>query len=54
MTSTVVSNSSEIRELTIDELDEASGGIIPLVITAAYLGVCFLAGYGAVSLAYGP
>ena len=31
MTSAVVNNIDEIRELTIDELDRAGGGILPLV-----------------------
>jgi hypothetical protein len=31
MTSAVVNNIDEIRELTIDELDRAGGGILPLL-----------------------
>jgi hypothetical protein len=37
MTSAVVSKSDEIRELTIEELDEAAGGM---------LGLFFLLGFG--------
>jgi hypothetical protein len=37
MTSAVVSNTAEMRELTIDELDEAGGGL---------LGLMFALGFG--------
>jgi hypothetical protein len=51
MTSAVVSNINQIRELTIDELDEAGGGFPAWAIAAAFvispLGtVAFCAGAG--------
>jgi hypothetical protein len=38
MTSVVVAEGREIRELTIDDLDQASGGVLPLFLVVA-LGV---------------
>jgi hypothetical protein len=44
MTNAVVSNADEIRELTIDELDQAGGGIFPAIVAC---GVWFCVGYAA-------
>ena len=38
---------ADMRELSMDELDEANGGLLPLLAVGA-----FLAGYGAMSLYY--
>jgi hypothetical protein len=38
MTSVVVSKADEIRELTIDELEQAGGGLVPLVIGVVVYG----------------
>jgi hypothetical protein len=45
MTSAVVSNIDEIRELTIDELDQAGGGLAPVLLGVAVgFGVGVLVG----------
>ena len=46
MTSAVVGNIDEIRELTIDELDEAGGGLSRVVLWLAVAGI-ILASFGA-------
>jgi hypothetical protein len=46
MTSAVVGNIDEIRELTIDELDEAGGGLSRVVLGLAVAGI-ILASFGA-------
>jgi hypothetical protein len=46
MTSAVVSNSDEIRELTIEELDEAGGGMLML-----FFAIGFGIGYTAAAWA---
>jgi hypothetical protein len=54
MTSTsdvVVTNPDEVRELSIEELNEAGGGIIPLII-AGVVWACV--GYAAASVACAP
>jgi lactobin A/cerein 7B family class IIb bacteriocin len=43
---------SEIRELSIDELDQVNGGIIPLLAMAACFGVGLIAGGIAANYAY--
>jgi hypothetical protein len=50
MTDVVVTNPSEMCELTIDELDQAGGGIIPLVV-ACVVWACV--GYAGVMTFYG-
>lgn len=42
-TDVVVTNLGETRELTIDELDQAGGGLVPLVIAVVVWGCV---GYG--------
>jgi hypothetical protein len=50
MTDIVVTNPSETRELSIDELDQAGGGIIPLLI----MGVVWACvGFAGVTVALG-
>jgi hypothetical protein len=46
MTSAVTSNTDEIRELTLDELDEAGGGLSRVVLGLAVAGI-ILASFGA-------
>jgi hypothetical protein len=47
MTSAVVNRSGELHELTIDELEQAGGGILPLLPLVPY----FLAGLAAGAVA---
>jgi hypothetical protein len=47
MTRAIVSNPSETRELGIDELDEAGGGIFPVLIAVAAFEVGFMVGWTA-------
>jgi hypothetical protein len=44
ITNLVVTNPSEIRELTIDELDRAGGGIFPPGPSAVDVGIFHAAG----------
>jgi hypothetical protein len=46
MTSAIVNNIDEIRELSIDELDEAGGGLSTAGKIGILVGVVFLAGFG--------
>jgi hypothetical protein len=44
MTDVVVTSSGEMRELTLDELGQAGGGMFPPGPTLASAGVCHVAG----------
>jgi hypothetical protein len=46
MTSAVVTYAGEIRELTMDELDQAGGGLLPLLALAPYFLGGFAVGAG--------
>jgi hypothetical protein len=51
MTDVVVTNPGETRELSIEELNKAGGGLIPLII-AGVVWACV--GYAAASVACDP